>query len=69
MFEKLENFDFSYLNGVNSEGDKIGFLGLFLADFLLGLSGLYIVAHYLDKFFQITKTSIIISQHIFDNIV
>ena len=55
MFEKLENFDFSYLNGVNSEGDKIGFLGLFLADFLLGLSGLYIVAHYLDKFFRSQK--------------
>lgn len=32
----------SYLNGVNSEGESKGFLGLFLADFL-GLNGLYIM--------------------------
>ena len=38
----FKTIDVTYLKGVNSEGDKIGFLGLFLADFLLGLSGLYI---------------------------
>lgn len=32
----------SYLNGVNSEGESKGFLGLFLADFR-GLKGLYIM--------------------------
>ena len=50
---KENNYDLliSYLKGVNSEGDKMGFLGLFLADFLLGLNGLYIVHHLISQKF------------------